>query len=290
MSNVVIVDAVRTPIGKRNGGLSTLHPAEVLATVQRAVVDRTGIDPAAVDDVVFGSALQQGHQAGNIARTSLLRAGLPVTVSASSTFRIDAGSKLEMAAFDLAAIGEVPFAAMKDKALHLNSLRLVGRYDGVTGHLALTTADMNAKEARALFKGAGDFFYDATGKLERVHAELSARDVALDMPGVFPGAVGYQSVSVAADYLAGPRQFNFTRMAVDAPGFALEGSGTLVVAEIAFCVRINGLESPHSVGDARALAVHAGVVAFVMVPKLERPEQVAEIRAVVGETCPPIWP
>ena len=45
MSDVVIVDAVRTPIGKRNGGLSTLHPAEVLATVQKAIVDRTGIDP-----------------------------------------------------------------------------------------------------------------------------------------------------------------------------------------------------------------------------------------------------
>ena len=99
---------------------------------------------------------------------------LPVVVSASSEFRIDAGSKLGMAAFDLAATGEIPFAAMKGKALHLNTLRLVGRYDGVTRHLALTTADLNAREARALFKGAGDFFYDADGKLERVHADLAA--------------------------------------------------------------------------------------------------------------------
>ncbi|MFO1247905.1 MAG: DUF3971 domain-containing protein [Alphaproteobacteria bacterium] len=180
--------------------------------------------------------------AGNVSVTGLnLRAlgrntkffgavkNLPVTVSASSAFRIGAGGKLEMAMFDVAAIGEVPFAAMKDKALHLNSLRLVGRYDGVTGHLALTTADLNAREARALFKGAGDFFYDASGKLERVHAELSARDVAVDMPGVFPGAVGYQSVAVAADYLAGPREFNFTKLAVAAAGFALEGSGTVTM-------------------------------------------------------------
>ena len=54
MSNVVIVDAVRTPIGKRNGGLSTLHPAEVLGTVQRAAIDRTGIDPAQVGQIVGG--------------------------------------------------------------------------------------------------------------------------------------------------------------------------------------------------------------------------------------------
>jgi hypothetical protein len=154
---------------------------------------------------------------------------LPVTVSASSEFRIDAGSKLGMAAFDLAATGEVPFAAMKGKALHLDSLRLVGRYDGVTRHLALTTADLNAKEARALFKGAGDFFYDAAGKLERVHADLAAHDVALDMPGVFPEAVGYQTVTVAADYLTGPRQFNFTKLAVAAQDFALDASGTLTL-------------------------------------------------------------
>jgi hypothetical protein len=154
---------------------------------------------------------------------------LPMVVSASSDFRIDAGSKLGMAAFDLAATGEVPVAAMKGKALHINSLRLVGRYDGVTRHLALTTADMNAKEARALFKGAGDFFYDEAGKLERVHAEFAAHDVALDMPGVFAGAIGYQSVTVAADYLTGPRQFHFTKLAIAAPGFALAASGTLTL-------------------------------------------------------------
>ncbi|MCB0956985.1 MAG: steroid 3-ketoacyl-CoA thiolase, partial [Ilumatobacter sp.] len=66
MSNVVIVDAVRTPIGKRNGGLSTMHPGEVLGIVQKAAIDRSGIDPSAVGQVVTGCVSQIGEQAFNI--------------------------------------------------------------------------------------------------------------------------------------------------------------------------------------------------------------------------------
>jgi acetyl-CoA C-acetyltransferase len=84
MTNIVIVDAVRTPIGKRNGGLSTLHPAQVLGTVQRAIVDRSGIDPAAVGQVVGGCVSQVGEQAFNITRTSWLAAGLPLSVAATT--------------------------------------------------------------------------------------------------------------------------------------------------------------------------------------------------------------
>ena len=84
MSNVVIVDAVRTPIGKRNGGLSTLHPAQLLANVQRALIERTGIDPTEVGQVVGGCVSQVGAQAFNIARTAWLSAGLPLTTSATT--------------------------------------------------------------------------------------------------------------------------------------------------------------------------------------------------------------
>jgi acetyl-CoA C-acetyltransferase len=84
MSNIVIVDAVRTPIGKRNGGLSTMHPAEVLATVQKAIVDRTGIDPAQIDQVIGGCVSQVGEQAFNITRTAWLSAGLPLTTAATT--------------------------------------------------------------------------------------------------------------------------------------------------------------------------------------------------------------
>ncbi len=84
MSNVVIVDAVRTPIGRRNGGLSTLHPAELLGAVQKALVERTGIDPSVIDQVVGGCVSQVGEQSFNVTRTAWLAAGLPMSTAATT--------------------------------------------------------------------------------------------------------------------------------------------------------------------------------------------------------------
>ncbi len=77
MTEAYIVDAVRTPIGKKKGGLADVHPADLGAHVIKALVERTGIDPADVDDVVFGCVDAIGGQAGNIARTAWLAAGYP---------------------------------------------------------------------------------------------------------------------------------------------------------------------------------------------------------------------
>ncbi|GAO37916.1 putative acetyl-CoA acyltransferase [Sphingomonas changbaiensis NBRC 104936] len=88
MRDAVIVSTARTPIGRAYRGAFNNLPSQSLAAHSiRAAVERAGIDPAEVQDVVFGAALQQGHQAGNIARQALLRAGLPVTVSGMSVDR-----------------------------------------------------------------------------------------------------------------------------------------------------------------------------------------------------------
>ncbi len=83
-SNVVIVDAVRTPIGRRGGGLSTVHPADVLARVQSALIERSGIDPAEIGQVVGGCVSQVGEQSFNVTRTAWLSAGLPLTTAATT--------------------------------------------------------------------------------------------------------------------------------------------------------------------------------------------------------------
>ena len=84
MPEVVIVEAVRTPIGRRGGGLSTMHSADLLAEVLKSLIDRSGIDPAEVGQVVGGCVSQVGMQAFNIARTAWLTAGLPQSAPATT--------------------------------------------------------------------------------------------------------------------------------------------------------------------------------------------------------------
>jgi acetyl-CoA C-acetyltransferase len=87
MPEAYIVEAVRSPVGKRGGGLSRVHPADVGAHVLRALVERSGIDPSAVDDVVLGCVDTVGGQAGDIARTCWLAAGLPEHVPGTTVDR-----------------------------------------------------------------------------------------------------------------------------------------------------------------------------------------------------------
>jgi acetyl-CoA C-acetyltransferase len=87
MSEAYIVDAVRTPVGRKDGGLAGVHPADLGAHAIRELVTRTGIDPGAVDDVVFGCVDTIGPQAGDIARTCWLAAGMPDEVPGTTVDR-----------------------------------------------------------------------------------------------------------------------------------------------------------------------------------------------------------
>jgi len=80
MREAFIIDAVRTPVGRRGGGLAAVHPADLGGHVIKALLARTHADPLAVDDVVFGCVDTVGPQAGDIARTAWLAAGLPEAV------------------------------------------------------------------------------------------------------------------------------------------------------------------------------------------------------------------
>src|ERR671916_1990234 len=81
MRDAVIVEAVRTPVGRRGGGLSGVHPAELSAHVLNALVQRAGVEPGAVDDVIWGCVGQVGEQTFDIARTAVLTAGWPESVT-----------------------------------------------------------------------------------------------------------------------------------------------------------------------------------------------------------------
>jgi acetyl-CoA acyltransferase len=87
MRDVVIVEAVRTPIGRRNGALKDVHPVVLAAMTLRELVRRAGVDPALVEDVVMGCVSQVGEQGLNIARNAVLQAGFPIEVPATTVDR-----------------------------------------------------------------------------------------------------------------------------------------------------------------------------------------------------------
>src|SRR4051812_9503546 len=87
VGSAVIVEAVRTPIGRRNGWLAGLHAAEILGAAQKALIERAGLDPALVDQVAGGCVTQAGEQSNNVTRTAWLQTGLPWQ---TGTFTIDA--------------------------------------------------------------------------------------------------------------------------------------------------------------------------------------------------------
>ncbi len=98
-----VVSAVRTPVGRRGGGLAQAHPADLGAHVLSAVVERVGVDPGGVDDVIMGCVDQVGAQASNIARTAVLSAGFPEYVPATTIDR-QCGSSQQAAHFAAQAV------------------------------------------------------------------------------------------------------------------------------------------------------------------------------------------
>jgi acetyl-CoA acyltransferase len=144
MRDAVIVDAVRTPIGKRNGSLAEEHAADLSARVLNALVDRTGVDPATVDDVVWGCVTQIGDQSSNIARFAALAAGWPehvpgVTINracGSSQQAVDFGAQAVMSGqYDLVIAGgvetmsRVPLGAARTTGQPYGP-GVLARYDG----------------------------------------------------------------------------------------------------------------------------------------------------------------
>jgi len=91
---VVVVDALRTPIGRYGGALASVRPDDLAATVLKALVERTGVDPQRIDDVFFGAANQSGEDNRNVGRMAVLLAGLPVEVPGATMNRL-CGSSLQ---------------------------------------------------------------------------------------------------------------------------------------------------------------------------------------------------
>ena len=142
MGEAYIVDAVRTPTGRRGGGLSEVHPADLGAAAIKALLRRTGVDPMAVEDVVFGNLDNVGPNAGDIARTSWLAAGLPEAVPGVTVDR-QCGSGQQAVSFaamgvmagvnDLVVAGGVQNMSMVPIGTALIAAEPLGHADPFTG-------------------------------------------------------------------------------------------------------------------------------------------------------------
>src|SRR5215467_12701235 len=103
MRETVIVEAVRTAVGKRNGGLSGMHAADLSAVVLNELLERTGVGPEIIDDVIWGCVSQVGDQSSNIGRYSVLAAGWPESVPGTSVNRA-CGSSQQAIEFAFAGV------------------------------------------------------------------------------------------------------------------------------------------------------------------------------------------
>jgi acetyl-CoA C-acetyltransferase len=141
MAEAYIIDAVRTPVGRKKGGLASAHPADLGAHVIKPLVERAGIDPLAVDDVIFGCVDTIGHQAGDIARTCWLAAGLPDAVPGTTVDR-QCGSSQQAVHFAAQAVMSgtqdlvVAGGVQQMTQIPISSAMIVGQQFGITDPFA----------------------------------------------------------------------------------------------------------------------------------------------------------
>ncbi len=234
MAEAYIVDAVRTPVGKRGGGLASVHSADLGAHVIKALMDRTGVDPGAVEDVIFGCCDTVGSQAGDIARTCWLAAGLPVHVPGVTIDR-QCGSSQQSVHFaaqavmsgtsDLIVAGGVQNMSQIPISYAMTSALPLGFHDPFSGSKGWV--DRYGTQDVSQFRGAemiADKWNISREEMERFALESHERALRATAEGRFEREIAPIN-GVTAD--EGPRRTSLEKMAT-LP--LLEGSRKLTAA------------------------------------------------------------
>jgi acetyl-CoA acyltransferase len=197
MPDAVIVEAVRTPIGKRNGSLAGVHPVDLSALVLSELIERTGVDPADIDDVQWGCVTQLGDQSSNVGRYSVLAAGWPESVPAVTVNRACGSSQqaLDAAAYavmagqqDLVVAGGVESMSR----VPLGAARQMGEPYGPTARARYDGADFNQMTGAELIA-------ERWGLSRRQLDEYSSRSHALAAAAIDGGAFDRQLLPVRSD-------------------------------------------------------------------------------------------
>ncbi len=219
MAEAFIVDAVRTPVGRRGGGLSTVHPADLGAHSIMALMDRTGVDPNAIDDVVFGNVDSVGPQAGCIARTCWLTAGLPEHVPGTTIDR-QCGSAQQAVHFaaqavmsgtmDLVVAGGVQNMSMIPISSAMTAGEVLGFTDPFTGSPGWTTRYGSGEVSQFVGAELMATRWDISREdMENFAVESHTRALKARAEGRFEGQIAPLN---GLDFDEGPREPNWDKI------------------------------------------------------------------------------
>ncbi len=210
-----------------DASLATNFDSDVMVTGKPAHVKADLILPASDKDPITGTATVSHLDLPALsANADLFRPlhSLALATDLTTKFSIEPDGRITETDFDVKAQGDIPLSWLTTKALNVNELRLTGHYDGVTKHLSLNEAHLDAKQADIRFKGGADMVY-ANGELESVSADIATTRAVLNLAGMLPQPVTLQSAVFKAVYHAAENTFDIARAAVAAPQFNLELKG-----------------------------------------------------------------
>src|SRR5277367_5551462 len=270
MRETVIVEAVRTPVGKRNGGLSSMHAADLSAIVLTDLVERTGIDPDIIDDVVWGCVSQVGDQSSNIGRYAVLAAGWPDSIPGTTINRacgssqqaldfavqaVMSGQQDVVVAGGVEVMSRVPLGAARATGMPYGP-KVLERYGNFSFNQGLS-AEMIAQKwgfsrnqldltpivrYRAGAVTGADPVLMLTGPIPATEKVLRKAGVSLADVGVFEVNEAFAPVPLAwlAETGADPDRVNPLGGAI-ALGHPLGASGAVLMTRMAHHMRDNGI-------------------------------------------------
>jgi len=210
MRETVIVEAVRTAVGKRNGGLSGMHPADLSAVVLNGLLERTSVDPAIIDDVIWGCVSQVGDQSSNIGRYAVLAAGWPESIPGTTVNRacgssqqaldfavqaVMSGQQDVVVAGGVEVMSRVPLGSARATGMPYGP-KVLARYDGFSFNQGLS-AEMIAKKW-GLSRSRLDE-YSAQSHERAAAAQDSGAFIEQIVPVFVDGAEGSDGTVVTAD-------------------------------------------------------------------------------------------
>lgn len=220
-------------LSARNDKLGASFDADIDLAGRKAHAKADFILPPSQGPVQGTVSLSHLDLRGLGAHAPMFRAlrNVALEVDLAARFTLAPGGHLTEADFDLSGNGEVPFAGLPGKALHVNELHLSGNYDGARNQLVLRDADLFAREANLRFRGGGALHYDPQNRLQSIGLQLTSTRIALDMPGFLPRPVGLETASLKGAWQVGPRRFDIEKLAVVAPDLDLAIKGAVTLGE-----------------------------------------------------------